>query len=316
MAHTLHYAGLTLDRADALRRDPARQAELWNSDCLLLPLIQDRNLLVVDAHPATQASLPVLRRSHLYHLLDEDHTRVFLGLQDEQAVFAIELAAEQQEELALLQPHAHFIDLRSIGSLLDNAAASLLAYARALLYWQRQTRYCSVCGTANTPVNGGHVMQCSNEHCLRQHFPRLEPAVIMLVEYRPAGSEPLVLLGRGPNWPEGVFSTLAGFVEPGESLEDAVRREVWEEAGVRVSTVSYLASQPWPFPASIMLGFMAQADNTDLQIDPHELAEARWFTAAELRTFGNWGEASAGWKMPRSDSISRFLLDHWLQQQT
>ena len=161
--------------------------------------------------------------------------------------------------------------------------------------------------------NGGHVRKCSNAECNYLAFPRTDPAVIMLVTYSPKeGGEPLCLLGRSPAWPEGVYSTLAGFVEPGESLESAVQREVLEEVSVHTEDVRYVASQPWPFPRSIMLGFEAIATTTDIQCDPDEIADAQWFTRSQLKTFGNWGDDTLDNKLPRPDSIARFLIDRWI----
>jgi NAD+ diphosphatase len=142
--------------------------------------------------------------------------------------------------------------------------------------------------------------------------PRTDPAVIMLV-VRGGGDRPhQCLLGNNTKMPNGVYSTLAGFVEPGESLEEAVAREVYEEAGVRVTDVTYTGSQPWPFPASIMLGFRATAVTTDIDIDPQELDDARWFTAEDLRTFGEWADDDADRRLPRKDSIARALIETWL----
>jgi len=141
------------------------------------------------------------------------------------------------------------------------------------------------------------------------------PAVIMLVTHQPTdGSAPRCLLGRSARWPSGVFSTLAGFVEPGESLEQAVQREVMEEVAIVTDNARYIASQPWPFPRSIMLGFEANALTTDIQCDPTEIADAKWFTAEELKTFGTWGDDAFELQMPRTDSIARFLINHWLDR--
>ncbi|HPQ96184.1 MAG: NAD(+) diphosphatase [Thiothrix sp.] len=315
MTPILQYAGLLLERADHLRRDAARLDEYFHSPaCRIIPLLEERSLLRVNGNPATVAEAVWVSLPDLYGCLHPDSARVFLGLWDEAPVFAVHVEARDSRPLLTQWPDSRFIDLRNVGSLLDNASASLLAYARGLLYWQRHHGYCSRCGAPTTAVQGGHVMQCLNESCGRQSFPRLEPAVIMLVEREQADSRQ-VLLGRSHQWTHNVFSTLAGFVEPGETLEAAVAREVWEEAGIRVDMVQYQASQPWPFPASLMLGFRARALSHALHIDPQELAEARWFSAAELRTFGNWGDAGNGLKLPRADSIARFLIDSWLAEQ-
>jgi NAD+ diphosphatase len=136
----------------------------------------------------------------------------------------------------------------------------------------------------------------------------------MLVTYTPAENAPaLCLLGKSPNWPDGVFSTLAGFVEPGETLEMAVRREVKEETSIITQDVRYVASQPWPFPRSIMLGFEAIATSTEISCDPDELEDAQWFTREQIKTFGSWGDQTDGYKLPRRDSIARHLIERWLK---
>jgi NAD+ diphosphatase len=159
------------------------------------------------------------------------------------------------------------------------------------------------------------VRRCTNPDCKAESFPRTDPVVIMLVT-RPATENQAarVLLGRHSRLPRGAYSLLAGFVEPGESLEDAVAREVWEEAGVRVTDVEYIASQPWPFPYSMMIGFRATAASDDIVIDTDELEDARWFTADEVAAFGEWGDDSAAFRRPRRDAIARVLLDQWIQE--
>ena len=149
------------------------------------------------------------------------------------------------------------------------------------------------------------------------HFPRTDPAVIMLVAHDdPQGQGPACLLGRQSRWVEGMYSTLAGFVDPGETLEQAVAREVFEESGIAVSDVRYQASQPWPFPSSLMLGFRATATTTAITIDAREIEDARWFTSAEVKSFGEWGTGPAPegeLRLPRKDSVSRWLIEHWLE---
>ena len=190
-------------------------------------------------------------------------------------------------------------DLRRAGSLLPADDAAILAHARGLMHWRTRSRFCSVCGAACSPRDAGHVMGCTG--CGAHHFPRTDPAVIMLVTH--AGR---ALLGQPTRFRDmRVFTTLAGFVEPGESLEEAVAREVWEEAGVRVARVRYRSSQPWPFPSSIMLGFHAEATTEAITADADELVEARWFTREEVL-------AREGWVLPPDMSIARRLIEEWL----
>ena len=209
-----------------------------------------------------------------------------------------------------------FIDLRRCGSLLEREDASLLAYARGMMHWHRCHRFCGVCGRPTASRQGGHVRACDNPDGPHLTFPRTDPAVIMVVSHDGLdGQPPSCLLGRQKAWPMGTYSSLAGFVEPGESLEEAVAREVFEETGVSVTDVTYRASQPWPFPSSIMLGFRARALTTEIHLDPDELDDARWFTVAQVRQFGEWGKVAEGEQaMSRKDSIARWLIEDWLAE--
>jgi NAD+ diphosphatase len=191
-------------------------------------------------------------------------------------------------------------ELRPLAPMLPPESASLLAYARALSLWKIRHRHCGVCGAPNVPARAGHVMRCSREGCASETFPRLDPAIIVLVT-DVEGER--ALLGRQASWPAGRYSTIAGFVEPGESLEDAVVREVEEETGVRVSEVAYESSQPWPFPSSLMLGFRAVARTHEITLRDGELEDARWFTRADL-TAGHPA-------LPPAGAISARLIDAW-----
>ena len=162
-----------------------------------------------------------------------------------------------------------------------------------------------MCGATTKPVRGGHVRVCTNDNCKTEHFPRTDPAVIMLVHH---GDH--CLLGRSPHFPRGMHSTLAGFVEPGESFEDAVAREVYEEVRVHVKNVTYRSSQPWPFPASVMIGFHAEAESMDFEVNQDELASALWLSREELRPENLPKDGS--FFMPRRDSIARRLIEEWL----
>ena len=178
----------------------------------------------------------------------------------------------------------------------------MAALARGLCYWHATHRYCGRCGSENTLVEAGHSRLCTNEQCKHQTFPRTDPAVIMVVTRTFADGIQRCLLGRKAIWAPGMYSSLAGFVDPGESLEQAVAREVMEEAGIVVGNVRYIASQPWPFPSSIMLGFIAEAVTEDIHVDKDELDDAQWFSREELKRFGNWHEEGEHFKLPRTDS--------------
>jgi NAD+ diphosphatase len=192
-----------------------------------------------------------------------------------------------------------FEELRPLTPLLPAEEAALLAYARALSVWHARARCCGACGAPTVAVHAGHCMRCTREGCAQEFFPRLDPAIIVLVS-----DGERALLGRQPSWPPRRYSTLAGFVEPGESLEDAVRREVLEETGVEVRAMRYHSSQPWPFPSSLMLGFEASAAIGAVVRLDGELEDARWFTRAQLRS----GEILA----PPSQAISWRLISAWL----
>lgn len=202
-----------------------------------------------------------------------------------------------------LLPAAVPLGLRAAGSLFAAFDAGLAAYACGLVQWQRATHYCRSCGARLRLDEAGHRARC--DACGREHFPRTDPAVIMLVERDGA-----CLLGRQAAWQAGRYSTLAGFVEPGESLEDAVRREVAEETGVRIGACSYHSSQPWPFPASLMLGFVAKADSHDIVLRDGELEDARWFTPGGLVDAVRGGEISLSPPL----SISHRLITDWLRE--
>jgi NAD+ diphosphatase len=193
-------------------------------------------------------------------------------------------------------------ELRPLAPLLQADAASLLAYARALVVWRSRHRFCGVCGAPNLRARAGHVMRCSRESCATETFPRLDPAIIVLVA---DATDERALLGRQASWPAGRYSTIAGFVEPGESLEDAVLREVEEETGVHVGDVEYVASQPWPFPSSLMLGFRAVARTEAISLRDGELEDARWFTRADV--------AAGHPALPPTGSISARLIDGWFR---
>jgi len=309
----------TLDRADHIRKDEdALEILRQRSDARIVPVWNNLSLVTkVDSKHPPQA---------LY--LDSDYSvpngqHVFLGLDGDIPFFAVDVSVLNDEESATLSSvgkdrsgtarSGEFADLRQVGPALPGQDGSVLAYARGLIFWNSNTGFCTRCGYSKVSSNGGHARKCTNTECNYLAFPRTDPAVIMLVTYSPPdGGEQLCLLGRSPAWPEGVFSTLAGFVESGENLEAAVQREVLEEVSVHTKDVRYVASQPWPFPRSIMLGFEAIATTTDIRCDPDEIADAQWFTREQLKGFGNWGDDSEGNKLPRPDSIARFLIDRWM----
>lgn len=187
-------------------------------------------------------------------------------------------------------------------SQLPGAEGELLFFAKAMANWAKGARFCGVCGAPVTTRDGGHVRVCANPACAREHFPRTDPAILVLPHRGDS-----CLLGRQASWPPGRYSALAGFVEPGESLEQAARREAFEETGIRLGEVRYYASEPWPFPGSLMVGFFAEALNEDITLDPLEMEHARWFTRDELKA-----EIASGRLVPPRYSLSGRLIAHWV----
>ena len=293
------YASGAIDRLAGQRRDAAWvAARLADPATRLVPVWRSFNL-VIDGESPRPVTLPPEPA-----LLAAAGTVVLLGSIAETVHFAIDLSAvEEPQALAPIGGRGSFADLRSVGPLLGHLDGALLAYSRGLLHWHARHGFCGVCGSPSESDEGGHLRRCTAPSCGAQHFPRTDPAVIMLVH-----DGDRVVLGRQKVWPPGMHSVLAGFVEPGESLEDTVRREVAEEIGVVVDQVRYHSSQPWPFPASIMLGFTARARGTAITVDPSELESARWFSRAELLA----SPENETFRLPRRDSIARRLIGDWL----
>jgi NAD+ diphosphatase len=292
------FAGAGWDRAAMLRRDEAWVADrLRDPATRFAPVWQLKNLFGVDGEPTVRWLTP----DEAGPLLGAG-TAVFLGMTGGAARFAVEVGHRDPAELAAVLG-GEFQELRRHGSILPPAEAGLLAFARGMMHWHARHRFCGVCGEPTEPRDAGHVRVCTAEACGASHFPRTDPAVIVLVT-----DGDRALLGRQPAWDRGRYSTLAGFVEPGESLEDAVAREVREEAGVRLREIRYHSSQPWPFPASLMVGFTAVAEDDAVTVDRDELEDARWFTRAELRA----GLADGTFLLPSDISIAHRLVTEWL----
>ncbi|MDR3439132.1 NAD(+) diphosphatase [Telmatospirillum sp.] len=298
------YGGGSLDRAALWRGDPDwLAAQLNHPSTRLVPVWRSRILI---ARRGTSVLVQCPLRTARQEWIDAGHQVYFLGLQDSIPHFAIDLSPAPDPE-ALLSPKdaAEFADLRDVGTLLPQPDGSMLAYARGLIHWHQTHPFCNRCGAPTTSRQGGHMRQCTNPQCHAEHYPRTDPAVIVLVS---AGEH--CLLGRQARWRPGMFSTLAGFVEPAETLEEAVVREVMEETGVKVGSLRYHSSQPWPFPCSLMVGFHAEADAvTPLSVDTNELETAEWFTRADIARFAEQGRS-----LPNPDSIARRLLEDWLER--
>ena len=316
-AETVTFGGSALNRAAELRGDKAdalatqdssRSIAIWRGKPLVCGKNHDRLALLPTTHAlfseATDPPVPP----------------IFLGQsEDGNARFAHDISAwdpaaldtaamqqfldpTQQHHPALPDDH-RFVELRSIMAHLNARDAELAATARSIFGWHRSHRFCSNCGAESRMAQSGWQRDCPT--CNTSHFPRTDPVVIMLIT---KGNK--VLMGRSPGWPDGMYSLLAGFVEPGETLEAAVRREVFEEAGIRVGAVSYLSSQPWPFPSSLMFGCAGEALNDDITIDPHEIEDALWISREDMLTVFSGQHPTM--KPSRKGAIAHFLLRNWL----
>ncbi len=303
------YSECPLDRADNRRQDGDWLSQrLQAPDTRFVPLWRNRNLVDrLEGDPPRSAIF--LNGDHYAALADVlEEGAIFLGEDSaKRSYFALDLAKlDLPDHHPVLAGLGHFADLRLFGPMLPQGEGALLAYARGMIYWHRRHRFCGSCGTATASDRGGHLRRCSNQDCGQQHFPRTDPAVIMLVH---DGGDRCVL-GRQANWPDGMHSTLAGFVEPGESLEEAVAREVEEEVGLKVSEVTYHSSQPWPFPSSLMIGFWARARGEALQVDTSEIESAAWYSRKSLVH----SPEDESFRLPRRDSIARRLIEDWLAE--
>jgi NAD+ diphosphatase len=289
------FAGSALDRADHIRSDAQALSALmdWRARLLLLdgldPRIAADGALewgtLADADPASEL--------------------VFLGLDGAKGCFAQVPTAG-----SVAPPNPR---LWQAMASLDAGQLAIYGGARSLVDWHARHRFCARCGSGTVLAKGGWQRNCLNDSCKAEHFPRVDPVTIMLVEH-----DDRLLLGRQPRFPEKRFSALAGFVEPGESIEEAVAREVFEEAGVRVRDVTYVASQPWPFPSSLMMGCHSYADDPAITIDVTELEEARWFTRAEvaeaMEATGR-GEIGKAFGAPPAHAIAHYLMKWWLARE-
>ena len=302
---SLPYSGCLLDRASGRRADASWIAALLDdvTNIRLIPVWRDQCLVsgdppvpVISADPGRHATLRELS------------VPAFLGLDGTTGIFAVDLSSLSEERAVHAAGADRALDVRRLFSGVSPAEAAILAYARGLVYWHRHQQFCGTCGSRTQPRHGGHVRVCEQDGCARRHFPRIEPVVIMLVES--GGTPRRCLLARHRGSAPGSYSTLAGFVETGESLEDAVRREVAEETGVLIGQVTYVASQAWPFPSGLMVGFRARAEASCISVDGEEILEARWFTEAELAE-----RVASGHPLGRHDSIDRYLLHSWLAEQ-
>ncbi len=302
MAHLNTYAGAWLDRAGDQRRDAKwLHQNMMRPDTRFLAMSELKGLLRVDGG----LSVAWLSIAEVLDAIEANNTMVYLGHADDVHHYAIDVGGP---ETAPMTDRAKYIDVRSAASGCGPEDCNVLATARSLIDWHARHGFCAVCGQPTRMREGGYARKCTSESCGAEHFPRTDPVTIMLV----VDGDDRCLLGRQARFPKGNYSALAGFMEPGEASEDAVRREVFEEAGIVVGEVRYHSSQPWPFPSSLMIGCICEATTTEIALDQDELEDARWFTRDEIAAMvENW-QGREGLRMPPPFAIAHQLARGWL----
>lgn len=302
MPHVNTYAGAWLDRGGDQRRDRTwLHQQMMAPGTRFLAMSELKGLLRVDSG----LSVAWLTIAEVLDAIEADRTMVYLGLGEGVHHFAIDVGGPDSAPLA---DRSKYIDVRSAAMSCGPADCNILAQAKSLIDWHARHGFCAVCGQPTRMRDGGYARKCTSEACGAEHFPRTDPVTIMLV----VQGDRHALLGRQARFPQGNYSALAGFMEPGESIEDAVRREVFEEAGIMAGEVRYHSSQPWPFPSSLMIGCIAEAQTTDIELDGEELEDARWFSRDEVAAMvDNW-QGREGLRMPPPFAIAHQLARGWL----
>ncbi len=304
-AFTNTFAGNPLDRASYLRSKPDWVKEKLDDPDSLALVLWNGKPMVENRKGEAGCQIAYVRASMAGELSGDGERLLFLGLWQETAVFALDMEGTADPADGPMQGLGRFEDLRAVALDLPPADAAILATAKAMFEWRRRHRHCANCGQPTRPKEGGWKRVCDS--CKVEHFPRTDPVVIML----PVNGE-RCLLGRQAAWPKGMFSALAGFLEPGETIEEACAREVWEEAGLRTARVRYHSTQPWPYPSSLMIGLIAEVDDGEATADKTELDEVRWFTREEARALSNGVLESA--KAPGSMAIAHQLIKAWAEE--
>jgi NAD+ diphosphatase len=296
--HRTVFSGGALDRLHDRRTDPDWLVSAGVTNAVVHLVWQGQVAITPDR---------TVHRSSMSRIASFQDRLVFLGDLGGTVHWTADVSDLTKDDAeALLEDGASFIQLRDAGAMLSEDDGNVLSFAAGMGYWHRTHAYCGSCGAPTEATTGGHERKCTS--CGQVHWPRTDPAVIMLVVDEPGDR---ALLGRQKIWPKNMFSTLAGFVEPGESLEDAVARETWEEAAIRVGAVRYWCSQPWPFPRSVMLGFHAAYHSGEVTPHPNELDDAKWFSRQELLDAREMGMRAIP-MIPPPVTIARALIDAWL----
>ncbi|MEC9374886.1 MAG: NAD(+) diphosphatase [Pseudomonadota bacterium] len=286
--HNIFFSGGKINRQNWLSADEELLERKRNSRSARFLIICGSNFLI-------EGKSPLLLRSEKTESIINHNYAIYLGNLDEQDIFVLSISEKHSIHSSFLKAKASF---RALANELSENHAALLAYAKGMIEWYRRQNFCGLCGSPTIPKHGGKIMQCQSFECNHLIFPRLDPAIIVLVTDGKS-----CLLGRQFDWPKRSFSTLAGFVEPGESLEDAVKREVYEETTIQIKKIAYLGSQPWPFLSSLMIGFQAEAMTKNINLLDKELAEADWFNRDDI--------SSGRVILPPKNSIAYRLIENW-----
>ncbi len=302
------FANNPLDRCSEKRTDEAwLKAQYEDGGTLIVPFFRLQPFVIETSNAENPLDVGWLRTGALDGMMSPQALKIFLGQNEDTSYFAVDLdRAEDPEHDGALAGLGKFTDLRAAAMGLDNREAAILAQGKSMIDWHQRHGFCAVCGAGTSFADGGYRRVCPS--CNAEHFPRTDPVVISLVV-----ADDECLMGRGPQWPKGMFSALAGFLEPGESIEEAVKREIAEETTIKVGNVSYIHSQPWPFPSSLMIGCIAEAETKGVKVDGVEIAEARWFKRDDIRDALN-GKGDGSFHIPPPLAIAHQLLRAWVFQ--
>ena len=305
----IYYNNSLLNRSSVLRKEKNFLKDILDTNNVnFIPIWNDENYFIsfkekIKPLILTKRELELnIKNIHLDKM-------IFLGKINEEFYFSINIKSKiNKSTLNIDQGDIITDQLRNVIGSLTELDSSYLALAKGMTFWHEKNKFCGVCGSKTKIEEAGFVLKCVNKKCNQSHFPRTDPAIITLVS-----NNDKVLLARSSRFPQKMYSTLAGFVEPGESLELALKREVFEEVGINVQKIEYFQSQPWPFPASLMLGFFAETKDTELNIDKDEIEDAHWFDISQLKDLTH-PDIKDGFKLPRFDSIARRLVNDWIRR--
>lgn len=291
------FTSSSLDRMAGVRYKKRDFSELADSSQTRYILVKEGGNLLKNG----DATKPVfLRKDELQGIIPHKNNCFLLGIKDEYTYFVLDM--DLCDQIFTLKEEFEFTALRNSRLDVKIWTGSLLAYTNALVLWHKKHRFCGNCGSETLSEELGQARYCQNKDCAIPHYPRTDPAIIVVVT-----SGEKCLMARKSEWPESMYSVVAGYVDHGESLEDTVVREVMEETAIKVKSVHYHSSQPWPFPYTLMVGFFAEAENENITVDPHELEDARWFSREDIIR----GLKEGSHKLPSPFSIARNLITDW-----